>query len=94
MSNEACKSKLRSVVKLSMHLIAQKTGWQSFMRSYIMPGLQAYLVQELNVNTVEMFLQLSKTDLSKRTSIWKKNDDENKFPIFSKNVPPCTMSIP
>ena len=31
----------------------QESGWQSGMRSCIMPGLTTYLMQELNVGTVD-----------------------------------------
>ena len=41
----ACKSKLPGI-----H--AQETGWQSGVRSCIMPGMPTHLVQELNVGTV------------------------------------------
>ena len=46
----AGRSKLRSVVRSCIH--AQETGWQSDVRSRIMPGLPTHLVQELNVCTV------------------------------------------
>ena len=41
-------------VQLSGHpcIHTQETGWQSGMRSCIMPGLPANLMQELNVVTV------------------------------------------
>ena len=50
MTNVACESKSRSVVRLSMPM--QETGWQSCVRSCIMPGLPTHLVQESNDGTV------------------------------------------
>ena len=58
MTHEACESKLRSVVRSSMHPYPGK-GWQSGVRSCIMPGLPANLVQELNVGTVVMSWSIS-----------------------------------
>ena len=41
--------------RLFMHPCRQETGWQSVMRSCILPGLPTHLVQELNVGTVPSF---------------------------------------
>ena len=48
------ESKLRSVVRSVNcdRIHNQATGWQSGVRSCIMPGLPTHLVQELNVGTV------------------------------------------
>ena len=52
MTHKACESKLRSVVRSFMH--PYSGNWvQSGVRSCIMPGLPANLVQELNVGTVK-----------------------------------------
>ena len=42
-----------------MHPIAQETGWQSGVRSSIMPGLPRHLVQELNISNVPLHLHLN-----------------------------------
>ena len=51
----------QSYVQLWGHpgIHTQKTGWQSGMRSCIMPGLPANLVQELNVGTVRSVVRSS-----------------------------------
>ena len=52
MTHVACQSKLH------VHLWAQKcthghgTGWESGVRSCLMPGLPTHLVQDLNIGTV------------------------------------------
>ena len=40
-------------------IFAQETGWQSGMRSCIMPGLPTHLMQELNGSTVHALLAVS-----------------------------------
>ena len=51
MTHEACESKLRSVVRLSMH--PYPGNWvASGDQSFSVPGPPAHLVQELNVGTV------------------------------------------
>ena len=53
MAHVACESKQRSVViKVFGGINTQENGLQSGVRSCIIPGLPAHLVQELNVGTV------------------------------------------
>ena len=65
MTHAADESMRRSVVRLGIcgRIHIQETGWQSGMRSCIMPGLSTHLVQELNADTV---LQPSSTYISVR----------------------------
>ena len=46
-----CESKLRSVLRSSMHPYRENV-WQSGVRSCYMPGLSEHFVQELDVGTV------------------------------------------
>ena len=49
-----CETKLCSVIRLETcgRIHALETGWQSGVRSCIIPGLPTHLVQELNASTV------------------------------------------
>ena len=53
---ELCKSKPRSVRGQGPVIHAQKTGWQSVVRSCIVSGPPTYVVQGLNANTVDQTL--------------------------------------
>ena len=55
MIHEAYESKLRSVVRSSMH--SCQGNWVSAVQSCIMPGMPTHLVQELNVGTVVVVVE-------------------------------------
>ena len=73
MTQVACKSKLLSVVRSGAcsRIHAQETGWQSGVRSCIMPRLPMHLVQELNTCTV-VFKCPDQNDLQDKSKLTKK----------------------
>ena len=79
MINVACETKLRSVVRSSLHPCPENLG-QSGLRSCILSGLPTYLVQELHTGTVQFefsgvnFVSTDQQYIIQRRMIYDTND--------------------